>query len=322
MVDSFPEGLGPRRSAARRILVGAARLGVSVALLALIAWKVGVDNTLERMLGLDLLAAIAAAALIVATFALHARRWQMVLAAFGPRWSFRRTLRETWIGYFFTQLLPSSIGGDGVRALRLYQAGTPAGTALRSVAVERIYGLVACVLLSVAVIPVLAAMAPTAIGTLAAEVTTLAGLGAILVLLRPGLVTRLMPRRIAEEVRQVSALFRAEARPARLLAISLAMQVTVAAAVALLCWGLGVAANPLLVAALFQPVTLISIVPISLAGWGVREGAAVAIFGAAGVPAAEALPVSVAFGALVLLTSLPGWALFAIDPMAKAPQPR
>jgi len=49
--------------------------------------------------------------------------------------------------------------------------------------------------------------------------------------------------------------------------------------------------------------------PISVGGWGVREAAAVALLAMTGVDATSALPVSLMFGVLLVLSTLPG-ALF------------
>jgi hypothetical protein len=45
---------------------------------------------------------------------------------------------------------------------------------------------------------------------------------------------------------------------------------------------------------------------VSLNGWGVREGAIVVLAGPLGVPAPEALLVSMTLGVLSMLASLPG----------------
>jgi glycosyltransferase 2 family protein len=55
---------------------------------------------------------------------------------------------------------------------------------------------------------------------------------------------------------------------------------------------------------------LVQAVPISIAGWGVREGFFVAAFGLTGVAAPHALAVSILFGLINLLISLPGGAVW------------
>jgi uncharacterized protein (TIRG00374 family) len=300
------------RSTLKQILVGVSRVAISLTLVSLIVWKVGADNTLNRLSALKLSSLLGAASLVMLTLLLHARRWQIVLSSLNYSWKFRIAFREIWIGYFFNQLLPSSVGGDGVRALRLYRSGISMGTSVRSVLTERIFGLMACVLLSVAAVPIMHWSAPTAPATIAVELTTLLALTGIFVLLRPySFFMALLPKKIANEVHTFSKIIKNDVHFSHVMGISAAMQISIAGSVALLCWGLGIDANPLLVAALFQPVTLMTLLPVSLAGWGVREGALIAILGAIGITSTDALPLSLAFGAIMLIASLPGWAFFA-----------
>ena len=57
---------------------------------------------------------------------------------------------------------------------------------------------------------------------------------------------------------------------------------------------------------LVPPVMLLMVVPVSIAGWGVREGAMVMGFAMVGTEAADALALSVAFGLANVVASLPG----------------
>jgi uncharacterized membrane protein YbhN (UPF0104 family) len=57
---------------------------------------------------------------------------------------------------------------------------------------------------------------------------------------------------------------------------------------------------------LVPPVILVTVVPISIAGWGVREGAMVAAFGYAGLPPGDGLIVSLLFGAGYLVMGAVG----------------
>ena len=60
--------------------------------------------------------------------------------------------------------------------------------------------------------------------------------------------------------------------------------------------------------ALFPAVILVTLIPISFAGWGIREGAKVALFAFAGLTADTTLALSLAFGVALLAASLPGCA--------------
>jgi len=57
---------------------------------------------------------------------------------------------------------------------------------------------------------------------------------------------------------------------------------------------------------LFPAVVLLSMIPISLAGWGIRESAMVVIFSLVGLDSSAALSISILFGASMFLAGLPG----------------
>jgi len=83
---------------------------------------------------------------------------------------------------------------------------------------------------------------------------------------------------------------------------------------AIILTGMGVvlpvaAGCALLVSAIME----IAMLPISLAGWGVREGAAIVAFGARGLPADQPLGASIAFGLIVAAVSMLGGVLWLLD---------
>jgi glycosyltransferase 2 family protein len=61
------------------------------------------------------------------------------------------------------------------------------------------------------------------------------------------------------------------------------------------------------------PVSLIQLLPISLAGWGVREVVLVVALASFGVPAATALATSVLLGLCLVIISVPGGLLWLTD---------
>jgi len=63
---------------------------------------------------------------------------------------------------------------------------------------------------------------------------------------------------------------------------------------------------------LMPPVMLVTTLPISIAGWGVREGAMVAAFAMVGVQADDALALSFLFGVTSIIFALPGGVLWLL----------
>ena len=63
---------------------------------------------------------------------------------------------------------------------------------------------------------------------------------------------------------------------------------------------------------LIPPVILLSTIPISIAGWGVREAAMITLLALVGVAEADAFVLSVLFGLLTFGLSLPGGIVWII----------
>ena len=61
---------------------------------------------------------------------------------------------------------------------------------------------------------------------------------------------------------------------------------------------------------LIPPVILVAAIPVSIAGWGVREGAMVAAFTFAGLPKDDALTISVLYGASLFVFGAVGGVLW------------
>jgi hypothetical protein len=67
---------------------------------------------------------------------------------------------------------------------------------------------------------------------------------------------------------------------------------------------------------LVAPVLVTMLLPVTVAGWGLREGAAAALWHSVGLTPADGVAVSVAYGVLVLVSSLPGALLLGVSPRA------
>ena len=80
-----------------------------------------------------------------------------------------------------------------------------------------------------------------------------------------------------------------------------------------LAWGAGYiesTESAAIIVSLGSILLLSMVVPLTVAGWGIREGAAALLWPMAGLPAEQGVALSVGYGALVLVSSLPGAAFF------------
>jgi uncharacterized membrane protein YbhN (UPF0104 family) len=99
-----------------------------------------------------------------------------------------------------------------------------------------------------------------------------------------------------------------------LLGSALLIHLVTAAACYALARGVGAQLSVLDAGILIPPVVLLTAVPISISGWGVREGAMVACLGLAGVPSEEALSVSLLLGAVSVIIGLAGGVIWLASP--------
>jgi glycosyltransferase 2 family protein len=302
----------------KRFVLLSAKCALSVGLLWLLFATYDLAGTMARIAAVDPVFFAASVAGEVLSVAFATIRWLLVLAGIGVSPGFAPAFAIVFIGVFFNQALPSNLGGDAMRVWRLFKLGSTLGRAVGSVMLDRVVALVSLAL----VVALGLAAAPGLIGDRAALAAlwgaiglVLAGLALLLVFdgVLP-LFRRVLPGRLLDAATALARDARAVLLNPRIapavMGVSMANHVLTVGIVYALAAGLGIDVAFGALVALVPPVILISMLPISFAGWGVREGAMIAALGYAGVPADEALALSVAFGVVVLLCSLPGAAIW------------
>ena len=277
----------------------------AVALLAFLLWRAGPGTVLaaaERISPAALLAACAIAAL---TTLCCAWRWSLVARGLGVALPLRAAVAACYGSQFLNTTLPGGVMGDVHRAARHGREVGDLSRGVRAVALERFAGqavqvAVALVVLSLVPSPVRGSM-PLVVAGAAVLV-----LGAALVV---G-VTRMDLSRRGRALRLVVTDLRGGLFGRRSwVGIVLASFVAVAGHVATFLIAVhtaGVAVSPVRLLPLALLVLLAMAVPLSLAGWGPREGVAAWCFGLAGLGAQQGVAASVVYGLLVLVASLPG----------------
>ncbi|HKK36294.1 MAG TPA: lysylphosphatidylglycerol synthase transmembrane domain-containing protein [Paracoccaceae bacterium] len=310
----------PRRL--RRLL----QVVVAAGLLALLWRMVDGAAALEHLAGARpgwLLAAVAA---LTAQTMLSALRWRLTAGRLGiaiGRWT---AVREYYLGQIVNQTLPGGVLGDAGRAMRSRRdAGLLA--AGQAVAFERLAGQVALGLLFAAAVA----------GTLAVPggfdwpgwlltpvLLAIGGAGAVVPVLM--LAGARLPGRLGRAVGEPARAFmRATWSPgvrARQAGLSLGAASCNVVAFACCASAIGVTLPPATALALVPPILFTMLIPVTVSGWGLREGAAVALLPLAGASASEGMAASVAFGLAVLAAALPGVAAFGVGTRTSALAPR
>jgi hypothetical protein len=141
----------------------------------------------------------------------------------------------------------------------------------------------------------------------------LAGLATLLILGTP--VSRLLMRyrmtaSIGKLVRDFREVLYSSGMSMGIMALAGTVQILLVLAIYLCAKGMSIHLGFGAALLVIPAIMLVSMIPISFAGWGVREGAMIMGLGGLGISEPNALAVSIAFGLLQLIVGLPGGALW------------
>ncbi len=295
----------------------AIRVSLSVGLVA--ALMVWADlGQLWRVLGGVSVAGLAALlAMFSAERVVAAYRWHLLLRAQGGEMGFAITFKATLLGGFLGGFLPGIVGHEAVRMLAMARATGRAAVAVSSVIFDRLIGTLALLAM---VIVALAFVGP---GQVARSVDALAYGGAAATLLilaammhgrgRTWIADRARARPGSRLIRELEAFADAGhalagragvlAQVAAWAVIFQALRVGIAPVAA---WALGIDV-PLVYCLIYVPIIiLLMMLPVSIAGLGVREVGFVYFFGATLMSHEQALAIGLLIAVLTLLFQMPG----------------
>jgi uncharacterized membrane protein YbhN (UPF0104 family) len=313
----------------RRILLSTIKIVISAALLYLALRKVDLADLASRINIASLGWIGMAIAVTFLQIFVGVLRWREISAECGAPLATRQAMRFNLVGTFFNQTLPSSIGGDAVRLWLVARGGAGWRAATYSIFVDRAIGLIALAVIIVASLPWSLRLITDPHGRLAllfVDFAALAGGVGFLVLSRlpwPWLKRWWGTHHLhACSVIANRVIFSRKHGPA--IAV-LSVLVHVLAVVIAWCVVQSIAA-PVVFGQIFQlvpPVMLITMLPISIAGWGVREATMGLAFGYAGLMTNEGVNVSLLFGAVSFIVGAFGglvW-IFSAEKAAQGSAP-
>jgi uncharacterized membrane protein YbhN (UPF0104 family) len=228
------------------------------------------------------------------------------------------------VGWFFSNVAPSTVGGDIFRGVQLSRVGTPVGAAVRVILSIRLLSLATLVAVMFAGFPIAVGLVEDRrdilllAGTLGASSAALAVIYLLARFRWRGPALDRWP--LFEKLERISNSFRALLVPSSHAVgawlAALTQHLLRVGVLASLAMGLGLGIPFATLFALTPAALLVAMVPMSIGGWGVRELTFVYFLGTAGVGAEAALSLSVAFGVLRIFVGAIGgvaWALLSDD---------
>lgn len=262
----------------------------------------------------DHLLIAAAGAMIVLQLLLGALRWWVLALALSdnnPRaFSYGRSFVYYHISSFFNCCLPGTVGGDVLRVWLARSEHFPLTASIYSVLLDRILSLMALVVLVAITLPAFSAIAGFAPWPVVAITLLLALLAMAVVRYFDVWFVRFSTLRLYHAALYIINGMRMMLRHKRASFLSLAYGVlshlTYCLCGLFLAHSLAIDMTWMQAIILLPLVLLVTVLPISIGGWGVREAGAIGLLGLIGVAKAEALMLSIQLGLVNIFISLPG----------------
>jgi glycosyltransferase 2 family protein len=307
LATALPDGV--RRAGA------ALRVALAALVLAVLLWRFGTGPFADAWRVTTWGSVTAALVLTAGATLANAWRWRVIARALGAPLTPAASVAAYYRSQFLNTTLPGGVLGDAHRGVRHGRDAGQLAVGLRATGWDRVTGQVVQMGLLVGALAVL----PTPLRGYAP--VALAGLGVVAAL--GWWLGRCLARR-GGPAAFVGADLRALARPGVAARVVLASCLSAAghASVFLVAVAtVGVGSEPSLLAVIALTVLVGAAVPLNVAGWGPREGITAGIFAVAGLGSATGLTVSVVFGVLAAVATVPGLLVLAGDAVVRRRRP-
>jgi glycosyltransferase 2 family protein len=311
----------PRRSGRAILLI---KVAISGLLLAVLFWRADRTALVQSLGSLPFPVFLACAVLYILGSVISTVRWWLLLRAEGIRIPVWRLSLVYFQGAFFSLFLPTLIGGDIVRGVFIHRMTGGHDASVASILVDRLSGFAA--LMTIALVALLVPSGMLGDSQVAAMIVAIAALfaGLMAVLVNERLMDRAsgllrlvgLERFQAKLQGMMDALHRYR-KHHRALAQAFLLSVLLQVLIIVTYYFIGVGLNlgaPLVYFFLFVPlITVLAMLPVSIAGLGVRESGVVYFFAKVGVGAGAALGMSLVWFSLTVVVSGLGGLAFLLD---------
>jgi uncharacterized membrane protein YbhN (UPF0104 family) len=292
------------------------RIAVSAMLLTVIAWRTNWGEVADKFAHLRFELWFAAAGLYLLAQIASARRWQLFARELGFEHTLPQYCAYSFIGMFFSLVLPTLVGGDVMRVWYLNGQSERKWAAVASVILERVNGLL--ILIATACVGVL--ISPVDLPS-----WILGSVWGIAICACLGLASAPVLQRwqkLSLERRRQLQMCRDLLGSPKVLVESSIMSILVQLAAVLILWCLGIGLCldvPVAYYCVLVPmVSVLTLLPISVNGMGVREWGTALFLMPLGVDEAAALTLAFLWFTTGVVVSLMGGVVYLFGAYSKA----
>lgn len=308
----------------KRILIQLVKIAVSAGLIAFLFHKLSPENLLSNLSRVSPWQIVMSTVIFFVSVAMGAYQWHLLLKAGGIALPFAKTFKVYFVGMFFNNFLPAGVGGDVMKIYDVTRVGNDPHRVFAVTMLDRVIGIAGLCILALAASFIL--LAGDGLLNLRLYIVIFAGCVAPVLAL-------VMNKRLSRGVRRLfgaitlwglggrfDAVFRhlGEYRRLRMLlvrltALAMAVQFLRVVTHVLVAQSLGISVTNLQFVQFFVFVPLLSLImilPISINGLGVREGAGILLFTQIGFSKEQALLMELITYAIMVMVSLLGGFFF------------
>lgn len=289
---------------------------VTLGIFVLLYFYVDTKLVLEEIAKSDKLLILLAIVLQFLSTLVAAFRWNLIMKILGFKESFYFYFRSYFKGSFFNQLLPSNIGGDAIRILDLRGAGYGVKESFFGILIDRVFGILALLFVGLIAGFYAKALIPEGLYETINYIFIAGILGVLFITLihRSGVFKRFRFLGFFLDMsKSFYTIFRETRNFIKQFFYSILVHIFSIFSIFAIANAVGIDKEAVLFLTLIPIVILLMAIPLSLAGWGIREGAMVGLFTLVGVQKELILSVSLIYGFVVIITIIPGFFYWAID---------
>ena len=289
------------------------KLIITVIIFILIFRSVDISSVGSAMSNMDVKLILLAFVIQLMSTVVASYRWFLIMKALQFGQNFQFYFRSYFKGTFFNQGLPTTIGGDALRVMDVAKLGFKKRESFYGVFIDRIVGLLGLLLLNLMANGLNPDLLEKKFFYLINGIVLISIIGVLTVM-------ALKKIRILENHRlgklffdlsiRLNTVYRKVDDAATQISLSIAIHLFSIVSIFVLGKSVGLEYELLTYLVIMPPVFLLTLVPISLAGWGVREGAMLGLFLLIGADKTLILAISLMYGIIVLTTSLPGMVFY------------
>jgi len=252
---------------------------------------------------------LTAVAVLICQTVLSAIRWKITALHLGQNLSLPHAIKEYFISQVVNQALPGAVVGDAARAVRARaQAGLTVAT--QAVVFERLAGQIAMFITMAGAFVTTYILVggldwPQVYATPVATAIIIGSIVAVAIVLGQWFPA-MLGQKVSGWMRPFyAAILSREALPAQI-GLGAAITMCNLAAFGLCACAVGIHLSLAALLAIVPMILFSMLIPLTVSGWGIREGSAAVLLPLAGTSSSEGIATSVVFGIAMLLAVLPG----------------